>query len=65
MSSNSSAIVKYATAMLKMKTLPTGFSVALCSTAIQFSDRYSVRSVLLLRIVDLLVDVDDVLDVSV
>ena len=52
MSSNSFAIVKFATAKLKMKTLPTGFSVALCSTAIQFSDRHSNRSLLLLRIVD-------------
>ena len=65
MSSNSFAIVSFSTAMLKMKTLPTGFSVALCDTAIQFSDRHSNRSFLLLRIVDLLVDVVDVLDVSV
>ena len=36
MSSNSFAIVKFATAKLKMKTLPSGFSMALCSTAIQF-----------------------------
>ena len=49
---------------LKMKTLP-GFDVALCSTAIQFSDRHSNRSCLLLRIVDVVVDVVDVLDVSV
>ena len=35
MSSNSSAIVSFATAMMKMKTLPTGFPVALCSTAIR------------------------------
>ena len=47
-----------------MKTLQTGFSVALCSTAIQFSERHSNRS-FLLRIVDLVVDVVDVLDVSV
>ena len=39
--------------------------MALCSTAIQFSDRHSNRSFLLLRIVDLLIDVVDVLDVSV
>ena len=65
MSSNSFAIVKSATAKLKMKTLPTVFPVALRSTAIQFSDRYSKRSFLLLRIVDLLADVVDVLDVSV
>ena len=67
MSSNSFAIAQSATAMLKMKMkmLPTGFPVALCSTAIQFSDRQSDRSFLLLRIVDLVVDVVDVLDVSV
>ena len=65
MSSNSSAMVSFATAMLKMKTLLTGFPVALCSTAIQFSAQHSHRSFLLLRIVDLLVDVVDVLDVSV
>ena len=65
MSSNSSAIVSFSTAMLKMKTLPTGFSVALSGTAIQFSDRHGNRSFLLLQIVDLLVDVVDVLDVSV
>ena len=65
MSSNSSAIVSFATAMLKMKTLPTGFAVSLFSTAIRFSDRHSNRSVLLLRIVDLLGDVVDVLDISV
>ena len=65
MSSNSFAIVSYATAMLKMKTLHAGFPVDLCSTAIQFSDRHSNRSFLLLRIVDLLDDVVDVLDVPV
>ena len=37
MSSNSFAVVNFAAALLKMKTLPTGFSVALCSTSIQFS----------------------------
>ena len=58
-------MMSFATAMLKMKTLPTGFAVALCSTAIQFSDLHSNRSFLLLRIVDLLVDVVDVLDVAV
>ena len=63
-SSNLFAIVSFATAKLKMKTLPTGFPVALSSTAIQFSDRHSDRS-FLLRIGDLLVDVVDVLDVSV
>ena len=42
-----------------------GFPVALCSTTIQFSDRHDNRSFLLLRIVDLLVDVVDVLHVSV
>ena len=65
MSSNSFASVSFPTAMLKMKTLPTGFPVALCSTAIQFSDRHSNRSVLLLRIADFVVDTVDVLDVSV
>ena len=39
--------------------------MTLCSTAIQFSDRHSNRSFLLLRIADLVVDVVDVLDVSV
>ena len=57
--------VSFATAMLKMKMLPAGFPVALCSTAIQFSDRHSNRSFFILRIVDLLVDVADVLDVPV
>ena len=65
MSSNSFAIVSLATAMLKMKTLPTGFPVALCSAAIQFSDRHSNRSFLLLRIGDFVVDAVDVVDVSV
>ena len=65
MSSNSFAIVKLTTAKLRMKTLPAGFSVALCSTAIEFSDRQSNRSFLLLRMADFVVDVDDVLDVSV
>ena len=65
LSSNSFAIVSFATAMLKIKTLPTGFPVALYSTAIQFSDRQSNRKFRLLRIVDLLFDVVDVLDVSV
>ena len=65
MSSNSFAIVKLATAKLMMKTLPASFSVALCSTAIQFCDRRSDRSFLLLRIADLVVDAADVLDVSV
>ena len=60
MSSNSFAFVKS-----KTKTLPTGFTVALCSTAIQSCDRHSNRSFLLLRIADLVVDVADVLDVSV
>ena len=65
MSSNSFAIVKFATTKLKMKTLPAGFTVALCSTAIQLSDRHSNRGFLLLRIADLVVDVVDVLDISV
>ena len=64
MSSNSFAIVKFATAKLKMKTLPARFPVALCSTAIQFSRRHSNRS-FLLRIADHVVDVVVVLDVSV
>ena len=64
MSSNSFAIVKFATAKLKMKTLSAGFPVALHSTASQFFDRHSNRSFFLLRIADLVVDVD-VLDVSV
>ena len=55
MSSNSLAIV----------SLPTSFPVALCCTAIQFSDRHCNRSFLLLRIVDLVIDVVDYLDVSV
>ena len=65
MTSNSLAIVKLATAKLKMKMLPAGFLVALCSAAIQICDRYSNRSFLLLRISDFVVDVADVLDVSV
>ena len=48
-----------------MKMLPAGFSVALCSTAIQFSDRHSNRSFLLLRVADLVVDAVDVVDVFV
>ena len=39
--------------------------MALCGTAIQFSDGHSNRSFLLLRIADLVVDVVDVLDVPV
>ena len=65
MSSNSFAIVKLATAKLKMKMLPKGFRVALCSTAIQFSDRRSIRSFLALQIEDFVVDAVDVVDVSV
>ena len=52
-------------AKLKMKMLPAGFPVALCSTAIQFCDRHSNRSVLLLRIADFVVDAVDDVDVSV
>ena len=48
-----------------MKTLQMGFIVALCSTVIQFSDRHSNRSFLLLRIADPVFVVVDVLDVSV
>ena len=67
MSSNSFAIVKLATAKLKlkMKTLPAGFPVALCNTAIQSFDRHSNQSCLSLRIADFVVDVADVLEVSV
>ena len=67
MSSNSFVIKKSATAKLKMKMkmLLAGFPVALCNTAIQSCDRHSNRNFLLLRIVDLLVEVVDVLDVSV
>ena len=64
-SSNPSAIVRVVTAMLEMKTLPTGFPVALWSTAIQFCDRHSNRIFLLLRIADFVVDAVDVVDVSV
>ena len=39
--------------------------MALSSTAIQFDDRHSDRSFPLLQIADLVVDVVDVLDVSV
>ena len=62
MSSNSTAIEDLATAMVKMKTLPTGFTVALYSTAIQFSNRHSNRSFLLLRIADPVFVVVDVLE---
>ena len=48
-----------------MKMLPAGFPMTLCSTAIQFCDRHSNQSFLLLRIADLVVDAVDVLDVSV
>ena len=61
MSSNLFAIVKFATAKLKMRTLSAGFPVALYSTASQFVDRHSNRSFFLLRIADLVVDVADVL----
>ena len=60
MSSNSFAIVRFATAKLKMKTLPAGFPVDLCSTAIKFSDRHSNRSFFLRRIVDPVVDVSEI-----
>ena len=49
---------------MKMKMLPAGFSVALC-TAIQSCDRQSNRSFLPLRIADFVVDAVDVVDVSV
>ena len=48
-----------------MKTLPVGFTVALCNTAIQSCDRHSNRSFLLLRIADFVIDAVDVVDVSV
>ena len=54
----------FATATLKMKTLAAAFPVTLCSTAVQFSGQHRNRSFLLLRIADLVVDVDDVLNVS-
>ena len=63
MSSNSLAIVSFSIAMLNMKTLRTGFPVALCSASLQCSDRHSDRSFHLLRIADLLIDAVDVLDV--
>ena len=62
---NSFAFVKFVTVKLKMKTLPAGFPVALCSPALQFSDRHSNRSFLLLLIADIVVDAVDVVDVSV
>ena len=67
MSSNSFAIAKSATTKLKMKMkmLPTGFTVTLCDTAIQFCDRHSNRCFLLLRIADFVVDAIDVVDISV
>ena len=65
MSSNSFAIVKLATAKMKMKTLLAGFSLALCNTAIQSCDRHSNRSFLLLRIADFVFDAVDVVDVLV
>ena len=64
MNSNWFAIVKFATAKLKM-TLLAGFTMALRSTAIRFFDRHGNRSFLLLQTVDLFVTVVDVLDVSV
>ena len=48
-----------------MKTLPAGVPVALGCTATELSDRHSTRRFLILRIADLVVDVADVLDVSV
>ena len=60
LSSNSFAIAK-----LKMKMLPAGFPVALCSIAIQSCDRHGNRSFLLLRIADFVVDAVDVVYVSV
>ena len=66
MSSNSVvSVCVQATVKLKMKTLPTGVPVALCRTAIQFSDSHGNRSFLLVRIAVLVVDAVDVLDVSV
>ena len=49
---------------LQVKTLPAGFPLALCGTAIRFYDRHSHRS-FLLRIAHLAVDVADVLNVLV
>ena len=48
-----------------MKTLPTGFPVALCNTTIQSCDRRCNRSFLFLRIIDPVVDAVGVVDVSV
>ena len=59
------AIAKSAAAKLKMKMLPTGFSVTLCNTAIESCDRHNNRSFLRLRIADFVVDAVDVVDVSV
>ena len=64
-SSNSFAIAKSATAKLKMKILPAGFTVTLCNTAVQSCDRHRNRSFLLFRIADFVVDAADVVDVSV
>ena len=61
MSSNSFGFVKFATAMLKMKTLPACFSWL----SVVLSSSFSIDIVILLRIADLVVDVVDVLDVSV
>ena len=60
MSSNSLTIAKSAAAKSKTKTLPAGFSMALCDTAIQSCDRRCDRS----RIADFVVDAVDVVDVS-
>ena len=55
----------FATAKLKKNTLPTGFTVALCNTAIQSCDRHGDRCFLLLRIADFVVGAVDVVEVSV
>ena len=67
MSSNSFAIVKLAAAKLKlkMKMLLAGSPWLSVVAPSSFSDRHSNRSFLLLRIVDPVVDVVDVLDISV
>ena len=65
MSSHSLAIVKLATAKLKMKTMQAGLLTRLCSTAIQSCDRQSNRSLLLLRNADLVVGAVDVVDASI
>ena len=51
--------------MLKMKTLPAGFPVALCDSTIQSCYRHRNRSFLFLRTADFVVHAVDVVDVPV